>query len=268
MTRQPPLLESRPSPRGRRVLHAIGIASVVGLGFTVWLGLWVTPRDEVMGNLVRLVYLHPGVAWCAFMAFGITALASALYLWPRTRDLRWDRLAGASAEVGVVFTGLTLASGSLWGRPTWGVYWTWDPLLTTTAILFLLYLGYLTLRKASAEPNARAKRSSVAALIAVVDVPIVHFSVLWWRSLHQAPTIDNPTLSPEIHGEMAWTLLLGFTSLLLGYVWLTAMRYRNAALEDALEDVWLERAIAERHAEAEVDTLVMVGASGDLGGLR
>ncbi|MHB1855771.1 MAG: cytochrome c biogenesis protein CcsA, partial [Acidimicrobiales bacterium] len=215
--------------RARISLRAVGAASVVGTGFTVWLGLWVTPPDRFMGNLVRLVYIHPGVAWVAFLAFGVTALASALYLWPRTRDVRWDRLAGASAEVGVVFTGLTLVSGSIWGRPTWGVWWTWDPLLTTTALLFLLYLGYLTLRKASSSPDARAKRCSVAALVAVVDVPIVHFSVLWWRSLHQPPTVLNPTLTPEIHGQMAWTLLLGFVSMSLAYLWMTAMRYRNAA---------------------------------------
>jgi heme exporter protein C len=235
---------------GRRILlHSTGIVAAVGLGVTVWLGLWVTPPDAVMGNLVRLVYIHPGVAWCAFMAFGVSALASALYLWPRTRDMRWDRLAGASAEVGVVFTALTLVSGSLWGRPTWGVYWTWDPLLTTTAVLFLLYLGYLTLRKATSDPSVRARRCSVAALVAVVDVPIVHFSVLWWRSLHQPPTVLNPTLTPEIHGEMAWVLLLGFCSMLASYVWLTAMRYRNAALEEVREQAWLKRALAERIAD-------------------
>ncbi len=236
-------------------LRSVGIASVVGTGLTVWLGLWVTPPDRFMGNLVRLVYIHPGVAWVAFLAFGVTAVASALYLWKRTRDLRWDRLAGASAEVGVVFTGLTLVSGSLWGRPTWGVWWTWDPLLTTTSLLFLLYLGYLTLRKASAGPDVRARRCSVAALVAVVDVPIVHFSVLWWRSLHQPPTVLNPTLTPEIHGQMAWTLLLGFVSLSLAYAWMTAMRYRNAALEDAHETQWLAEALAERRAEGGVSPL-------------
>ncbi|HUY85597.1 MAG TPA: cytochrome c biogenesis protein CcsA [Acidimicrobiales bacterium] len=233
-------------------LHAVGITGVIGVALTVWLGLWVTPPDKFMGNLVRLVYIHPPVAWVAFLAFGITALCSALYLWKRTRDLRWDRLAGASGEVGVVFIGLTLVCGSIWGRPTWGVWWTWDPLLTTTAILFLLYLGYLTLRKTTSDPNLRAKRSAVAALISVLDVPIVHFSVLWWRSLHQAPTVLNPTLSPEIHGQMAWTLLLGFVSFTLVFVWMTTWRYRLAALEDLYETAWVELAIQERRNEVLV----------------
>ncbi len=230
----------------------VGLIGVCGLAGTVWLGLFVTPPDQFMGNLVRLVYLHPPVAWVAFLAFGITALASSLYLWKRTRSLVWDRLAGASGEVGVVFTGLTLASGMIWGRPTWGVWWTWDPLLTSTALLFLLYVGYLVLRTTSLDPNVRAKRSAVAAIIAVIDVPIVHFSVLWWRSLHQPPTVLDPTLTPHIHGEMAWTLLLGFVSMTLIYVWMTAVKYRSLVMGDRIESVWLDAALSERRAESLV----------------
>ena len=133
--------------RGARIASACGLVGLVGVVLTVWLGLWVTPPDAYMGNLVRLLYIHPSMAWDAFLAYGVSFLASAAYLWPRTRDLRLDRVAGASAEAGVVFTGITLVTGSLWGRPTWGVWWTWDPLLTTTALLFVLYLGYLALRR-------------------------------------------------------------------------------------------------------------------------
>ena len=169
-----------------------------------------------MGNLVRLLYVHPPMAWVAFLAFGVASLASLLYLWPRTRAEHFDRLAGASAEVGVVFTGLTLVSGSIWGRPTWGAWWVWDPLLTTTALLFVLYLGYLALRRVPGDFHVRARRSAIGALIAFVDVPIVYFSVEWWRSLHQAPTVLNPTTHKTyVHGSMAWTLLLGFVSFTL-----------------------------------------------------
>ena len=124
-----------PSERVAVALRVLGVASLVGVVATVWLGLFVTPPDEFMGNLVRLLYVHPPMAWVAFLAYGVASLASLLYLWPRTRSERFDRLAGASGEVGVVFTGLTLVSGSIWGRPTWGVWWVWDPLLTTTALL-------------------------------------------------------------------------------------------------------------------------------------
>jgi len=240
----------RPRTRADSALTAVGLVGIAGVVATVWLGLWVTPPDEFMGNLVRLLYIHPPLAWVMFLAYGVSFLASLLYLWPRTRSARFDRLAGASAEVGVVFTGLTLVTGSLWGRPTWGQWWTWDPLLTTTALLFVLYLGYLALRRVPGEPEARAKRSAIAALVAFIDVPIVYFSVLWWKSLHQAPSIDLTTRKTYVHGSMAWTLLLGFLSFTVVFAWLVAHRYRLAVLEDREESEGLALALAERRAEA------------------
>ena len=120
-----------------------------------------------------MLYIHVPTAWLAFLAFGVTALGSALYLFPKTRSLAWDRVAGASAEIGVLYTGLTLVAGSIWGRITWGVYWTWDARLTTTALLFVLFLGYLALRRLPATHEQRAKRCAIAGLIAFIDVPIV-----------------------------------------------------------------------------------------------
>ncbi len=144
------------------------------------------------------MYLHVPAAWLAYLAFGVTALASALFLWPRTRSMVWDRLAGASAELGVLFTALTLVLGSLWGKPVWGIWWAWDARLVTTAVLFFLYLGYLALRRIpSDDPIGSGKRNAIAALIAFVDVPIVHFSVEWWRTLHQKATVFNPQLDAQ-----------------------------------------------------------------------
>jgi heme exporter protein C len=238
------------SQRARLTIRIIGLAAVVGVALTVWLGLWVTPPDKVQGNLVRLVYIHPGVAWVAlYLAFGLATLASVLYLWPRTRSLFWDRLAAAAVEIGVVFIACTLISGSIWGKPTWGVYWAWDARLTSTAILFVLYLGYMALRRVPAEPEVRAKRCAIAALLASLDVPIVHFSVLWWNTLHQGATVLNPNLSPTIHGSMAWTLLLSFVALTLVFVWLLLVRYRIGALEDWLGSGELDMALRERQAE-------------------
>jgi heme exporter protein C len=243
---RPPLL----SGRARRVERIIGLAAVIGTGFTVWLGLWVTPPDQIQGNLVRLVYIHPGVAWVAlYLAFGLAAGASLLYLWPRTRALFWDRLAAAAVEVGVVFIALTLISGSIWGRPTWGVWWAWDARLTSTAILLVLFLGYLALRRVPAAPETRAKRSAIAALIAAADVPIVHFSVLWWNTLHQGATVLTPDFQTKIHGSMAWTLLLGFVALTLVFVWMLLVRYRIGALEDWTAGRELDAALAERRSE-------------------
>ena len=242
-----PLIQSA---RARWTVRIIGIAAAVGSALTVWLGLWVTPPDVSQGDLVRLVYIHPGVAWVAlYLAFGLAAVASLLYLWPRTRSLFWDRLAAAAVEVGVVFNVCTLISGSIWGKPTWGVWWAWDARLTSTAVLLVLFLGYLALRRVPAEPDVRAKRSAFVALFAAVDVPIVHFSVLWWKTLHQGATVLNPDLSPTIHGSMAWTLLLGFVSLTLVFVWMLLVRYRIGFLEDWLGSSELDAALVERQAE-------------------
>lgn len=236
--------------RRRRVVRLVGLAGLAGMGFTVWLGLWITPPDKVQGNLVRLVYLHPPIAWVAlYLAFGTAAVASVLWLWPRTRSRFWDRLAVSAMEVGVVFCALTLVTGTLWGRPTWGVWWAWDARLTSTALLFVLELGYLALRRVPSDPDARARRSAIVALVTAVDVPIVHFSVDWWHTLHQDATVLNADLSPTIHGAMAWTLLLGFVAMTLVFVWLLAERYRIEVLRDADADASLESALVERWAE-------------------
>ncbi|MCL5048001.1 MAG: cytochrome c biogenesis protein CcsA [Firmicutes bacterium] len=237
--------------RAQKATTVVGILAAISLVATVWLGLFITPPDEFMGNLVRLLYIHPPIAWVMFIAYGVSFLSTLLYLWPRTRDLRFDRLAGASSEVGVLFTGLTLISGSIWGRPTWGTWWTWDPLLTTTALLFVMYLGYLALRQLPGDPDVRAKRSAVGGLIAFIDVPIVYFSVLWWKSLHQAPTVLDPTTGKTyIHGSMAYTLLLGFVAFTLLFIYLLAKRYRLAGLKDVYERLSLQEAIEERKLEA------------------
>ncbi len=233
------------SSRGTRILGALALTT---LAITVALGLFITDPDVVQGQVVRLIYVHPAVAWTAYVAVGVTAAASALYLWPRTRSRMWDLIAGASAEIGVVFVGLTLAVGSIWGRATWGVWWTWDARLTTTALLFALLLGYLALRRVPGAVETRSKRAAVAALIAAVDVPIVHMSVEWWRTLHQGRTLLRP--DPLIHGLQLYTMLLSFVAMTLLYAWLLLHRFRVELLEEKLDDIGLAHAIEERRAEA------------------
>jgi heme exporter protein C len=229
-----------------RASRAIGWATVAAVIVLIAFGLVIAPPDRVQSDAQRLMYLHVPAAWIAYLAFGITSLASALYLWPRTRSLVWDRLAGASAELGVLFTGLTLALGSLWGRPVWGVWWAWDARLVTTAVLFFLYVGYLALRRVPTSIDSRAKRSAIAALVASADVPIVHFSVDWWRTLHQQATVFTPSLNAHIHGVMAFTLWWGVLTFTLAFVYLLDKRYRLEALEEDAEAKGLARAIEER----------------------
>ncbi len=131
------------------------------------------------------MYLHVPAAWLAYLAFAVVFVASVAYL--VTKRTRWDRLAAASAEIGVLFTALTIVLGSIWAKPVWGTWWTWDPRLTTTAILLLIYVGYLAVRRLSDSPARKARWAAVVGIVGFLDVPIVHLSVVWWRSLHQAP---------------------------------------------------------------------------------
>jgi len=228
--------------------------TVVSLAVLVLYGLVISPTDAVQGDAARLIYVHVPAAWSAYLAFGVTTLASILYLVPKTRNLVWDRIAGASAELGVIFCGLTLFLGSVWGRPVWGIWWTWDARITTTAVLFFLYLGYLALRRVPGAIETRAKRVAIVAIIASIDIPIVHFSVTWWRTLHQEGTIFNPELNAKITGVMAFTLWFGVLAFTLLYFTLLRARTRLLALEAVLEDRALDVAIAVRRDEVEAAT--------------
>ncbi len=192
----------------------LGPLTLLTMALTIWLGIWVTPPDKVQGNLVRLLYVHPAIATVAlYISFGTATIASALYLWRRTRSDVMDRIAHCAMEVSTIFILLTLITGSIWGRPTWGVWWAWDARLTSTAILGVFALAYLALRRANDDPGLRARRSAVFALVAAVNVPIIHFSVQWWKTLHQGATVFGPDRTLLVHGSMAWTLLLSFVGL-------------------------------------------------------
>ena len=230
---------------------SLGLAALLSLGATVGLGLTL-PATVEQGEYSRLIAIHPGVAWASYLSFGVTALASALWLWPRTRTPRWDLIAGASAEIGVVFTALTLATGSIWGRPTWGVWWVWDARLTLSALMLALYLGYLALRRVPSPPDVRARRSAVAALLAVAVVPLNHFAVDWWRTLHQGRSMAQIDPGNDLDGAFIGAMLLGFLAMSLVYAWLLVHRVRVARLEDEAEEASLAVALQERRGEALV----------------
>ncbi len=191
-------------------------------------GLFLVSADAAQGNVQRLMYVHVPAAWLAFLAFFVVFVMSILYL--MQRDPRWDRVAVASAEVGVVFTVLTLALGMMWGKPTWGVWWTWDPRLTTTAILLAIYVGYLAIRSFADDPEKRARWAAIVGIIGFANVPIVYLSVVWWRTLHQPPSSPRSVAS-----EILWTLLFNVAAFTAVYVFLMIRRIRLARLEGELE---------------------------------
>ncbi len=224
---------------------ALGGTSVVALAVWLLFALVISPDDSRHGDAVRLLYLHVPTVWIAYLAFAVTAAASALYLWPRTRSVRLDHLAGAAAEFGVVCTGLTLFVGSVWGREAWGTWWQWEARLVTTAVMFFIYLGYLSMRRLGGAGAQR--RNAIAAVIAVLQVPVVHFSVTWWRSIHQEGSVFNEKLDVNINdATMQWTLWLGVLAFTLLFAWSCRVRMRISAASAADDESALDAAIRER----------------------
>lgn len=235
---------------GTRATRLVGIASITAMGWLVAFGLGFSPADRDQKESVRILYVHVPTIWLAYLAFVVTAVSSGLYLFTKKQSLGWDRVAGASAEIGVTFVAVTLAVGSMWGRLTWGVFWQWDARLTTTALLFVTYIGYLAVRRLGGSHQQRAKRSAVLGMIAVIEIPLVHFSVRMWRSLHQEATVANLDGDTKMDGIMLFSLFVGVIAFTFLYVWLMLHRTRAMAMEDMLEDRGLDEALVARRAEA------------------
>jgi heme exporter protein C len=201
--------ESRPTVAW--TLIALGIAAML---YGSYVGLFVAPQEKFMGEVYRILFVHVPTAWNALIALTF-AFASALMFLFRG-DWRWDARQEAGIELGVVLSFLLCCQGAIWAKPTWGVWWDWDPRLTTTAVMLAAFLGILALRKFVDDPVKRATWSAVATVIAYVDVPIVYFSVKWWNSLHQMQSNPN-TVSPEFHLPLRVNAI-GLLLLLIGLI--------------------------------------------------
>lgn len=206
----------------------LGVAAALAWGVALWVGLAVAPTDHLMGQVQRIMYIHVPAAWSGFLAFFLVFVMSIAYL--IRRDARMDHLAHAAAEVGVVFMALAIVTGSIWGKPTWGVWWTWDPRLTSAVVLLAIFLGYLAMRAFTDDSERRARICAAIGIIGFLDVPLVYLSVLWWRTLHQPPsgpeTIARPMLLALLLGVFAFTLILAF---------FTTVRYQTAHRQAELE---------------------------------
>jgi len=210
------------------------LATALGAGLLV-------PPEQTQGDLARIIFVHVPAAWLAYLAFVVTLIGSVAYL--VRRDMKWDRLAAASAEAGVFFTGLTIALGMIWGKSTWGVWWTWDARLVLTAVMFFVYLGYLALRRGIVDPDLRARRAAWLGILAVVQIPIVHFSVLWWRTLHQPPTLLRPD-GMQMDAVFRGALVMSLVAFTVVYASLVARGVERQRL-----DAELAEAVASEEVE-------------------
>jgi len=207
---------------------------LVTAGAAVVTGLWfafTSPVDRLQGEFSRIVNIHAPIMWVAFLAFGVTALASIMWLIRKTP--RWDRVGEASAELGVIFTAIGLFTGMVWGQAVWGRAWDWgDARLATTAVMFFVYLGYLALRRATPDPGMKARRSAILGVVAVIQVPLVYFSVYLFRTLHQTPSIrpDGATMPRE----MVVALLINFAAVTYLFFALLLARIEVARAEERL----------------------------------
>jgi heme exporter protein C len=214
---------AQPLKRRRGVLGGLALI-VIAVG--LYWALIQAPQDALQGDVQRIMYLHLPSILTAYLSFFLVFIGSCLYLWKREK--RDDNLAHSAAELGVLFTALTIIEGSIWGKPTWGVWWTWDARLTLTAILLLIYSGYLILRSLIEDEDRAALSAAVLGIIGFLDIPLIHMSVYWWRTLHQPPSILRPDKLPweNVHPAMLTALAINFVGFLLLYFYLLSLRLR------------------------------------------
>lgn len=217
--------------------RALGWLSVVLVALSVAMVFLYAPSDQVQGAVQRVFYIHLPAAWLAYLSFFIIFVSSVAYL--VRRQPRWDRLARSAAELGFVFTTIVLLTGSIWGRPIWGTWWTWDARLTTTLILWFIYLAYFMLRAYVSDPQRAARYAAVLGIVGFVDVPIIHMSVRWWRTLHPQPIVVRAE-GPAMPESMLLTLAVTMVAFMVLYLFLLVEKYRVERMKDELAELRLQ----------------------------
>ena len=213
------------------------LALITGVMMLVdlYLIFMVAPTDSVLGHVQRVFYFHVPIAVMSFLAFFIVFICSLMFLIKRSP--RWDAIAHASAEVGVVFVTLALITGIIWARPIWNTWWTWEPRLTTTLILWLIYVAYLMVRSYAPTRAKGALYAAVVGIVGFVDVPIVYYSVVWWRSIHPSPVVGPFAEANALDGTMALILLYSFVTFVFFFAYMVMERMELQKTEDEVARV-------------------------------
>jgi len=218
----------------------LGIITALVMGLALLAAFFYAPMERTQGNVQRIFYIHLPIIWLAYLAFFVVFVSSGLYLW-KQREI-FDHIAYASAEIGFLFTSLVLVTGSLWARPIWGTWWSWDARLTTTLILWFIYGAYLTLRGLIPDDRQAARYAAVLGIVGFIDVPIIHQSVVWWRTLHPQ-TVVLAEGGPAMPPAMLQTLALSMVAFSLLYAWLMLKRVRLEHMRAKRHRLRLEHAL-------------------------
>lgn len=229
-----------------RLAPWLGAACVAALLAGLWLGLVVAPADYEQGESYRIIYVHVPAAWMSMFVYTVMAVSSAVFLIWRLKLA--DIIAAASAPIGAGFTLVALVTGSLWGKPMWGTWWVWDGRLTSELLLLFLYLGYMALRGAFEQPRTAEKAAAILAVVGVVNIPVIHFSVEWWNTLHQPATITKLD-KPSMHPSMLRPLLLMVLAFQLLFFVNLATRVRSGILRREARAAWVAELAAGKGSD-------------------
>lgn len=214
--------------RLRQTGVSLAVLGTLGAVLVLWMVFFWVPTERTMGIAQRIFYVHVPSAWIAFFAFGIVALCSGVYLW--LKDERLDMAALAAAEGGMVFCTIMILTGPLWARVSWGTWWTWEPRLVLTLLLWFIYFSYFLVRNAAENPEQGKRFAAVVGIVGVLDIPLIHISVTWMRSLHPEPVVLKPD-GPSLDPEMLITLMVGLATATVLFLGLFLMRYTVECLK-------------------------------------
>jgi len=210
-----------------------GVLAVVVLLIATYMAFIYAPTDRIQGNAQRIFYVHVPTAWLAYLSYAVLVFGSVGYLWKKSPS--YDRIARSAAELGFVFTTMVLITGSIWGRPIWGTWWQWEARLTTTLILWFIILGYFMVRSFAGEPQRAARFAAIVAIIGAIDIPIIHMSVRWWRTLHPEPIVVN-TGGPNLPDSMLLTLMVSFVGFTILFAHLMIQKWHVETARDRLAE--------------------------------
>lgn len=215
--------------------NIFAVLSLILILVSILAVFYYAPLEQTMGIVQKIFYFHVASAWTGFLAFGVVFICSILFLWKKKEV--FDSLAFCSAEIGVLFTSLVLLTGPMWAKPIWNTYWTWDPRLTTTLILWLIYIGYLLLRNMIASPEKAARISAVYGIIGFVDVPIVYLSIRLWRTLHPEHVMIMGGEKSGLDPRMFQVLMLSLAAFTFLYLTLLLIRVDIEKLSKSIDQI-------------------------------